>query len=71
IENDDYDSERDNLFLIELLNNDSLPENELSHFDRYYVSSSPRPSEKPSDDDGIYFDIELDMGVLTAKDFNP
>nr|GEZ43105.1 hypothetical protein [Tanacetum cinerariifolium] len=41
------------------------------HFDRYYVPSSPRPPEKPPDDDGIYFDIEPDMGVLTTKVFNP
>ncbi|GJY33060.1 hypothetical protein Tco_0417529 [Tanacetum coccineum] len=73
IENDDYDSEGDILFLEELLTNDSLslPENESFHFDRYYVPSSPRPPEKPPDDDGIYFDIEPDMGVLTAKVFNP
>ncbi|GJU79890.1 hypothetical protein Tco_1282255 [Tanacetum coccineum] len=72
IENDDYDSEGDILFLEELLTNDSLslPENESFHFDRYYVPSSPRPPEKPPDDDGIYFDIEPDMGVLTAKAFN-
>nr|GEX67218.1 hypothetical protein [Tanacetum cinerariifolium] len=65
IKSDDYDSEGDNLFLEELLNNDSLPEND------YYVSSSSRPPEKPPDDDGIYFDIKPDMGVLTAKVFNP
>nr|GEV14813.1 hypothetical protein [Tanacetum cinerariifolium] len=54
IENDDYDSKGDILFLKELLTNDSLslPENESFHFDRYYV---PKP----------------DMGVLTAKFFNP
>ncbi|GJY54465.1 hypothetical protein Tco_0446129 [Tanacetum coccineum] len=41
IENDDYDSERDILFLEELLTNDSLSlsENESFHFDRYYVPS--------------------------------
>ncbi|GKB03925.1 hypothetical protein Tco_0832068, partial [Tanacetum coccineum] len=35
IENDDYDSERDILFLEELLSNDSLslPKNESFHFD--------------------------------------
>ncbi|GJU95380.1 retrotransposon protein, putative, ty1-copia subclass [Tanacetum coccineum] len=68
IKNNDYDSEGDILFLEELLSNDSLslPENESFHFDRYYVPSSPRPPEKPPDDDGIYFDIEPDMGVLTA-----
>ncbi|GKF29517.1 hypothetical protein Tco_0095859, partial [Tanacetum coccineum] len=32
-----------------------------------YVPSSARPPEKPPYDDGIYFDIEPDMGVLTAK----
>ncbi|GKC24725.1 hypothetical protein Tco_1026875 [Tanacetum coccineum] len=55
-----------------LLTNDSLSllENESFHFDRYYVPSSPRPPEKPPDDDGIYFDIEPDMRVLTAKAFN-
>ncbi|GJS05351.1 hypothetical protein Tco_0321859 [Tanacetum coccineum] len=63
IENDDYDSEGDILFLEELLSNDSpsLPENESFHFD---VPSSPRPPAKPPDD-GIY--IEPDTGVLTAK----
>ncbi|GJS52691.1 hypothetical protein Tco_0626053 [Tanacetum coccineum] len=69
IENDDYDSEGDILFLEELLINDSLSllENESFHFDRYYVPSSPRPPEKPPDDDGICFDIEPDTGVLTTK----
>ncbi|GJW60866.1 hypothetical protein Tco_0110201, partial [Tanacetum coccineum] len=68
IENDDYDSERDILFLEELLSNDSLslPENESFHFDRYYDPSSPRPPAKTSDD-RIHFDIEPDMGILTAK----
>ncbi|GKE61549.1 hypothetical protein Tco_1511916 [Tanacetum coccineum] len=61
IENDDYDSEGDILFLEELLSNDSpsLPENESFHFD---VPSSPRPPAKPQDD-GIYF--EPDTGVFT------
>nr|GEV41683.1 blue copper protein [Tanacetum cinerariifolium] len=46
IEEDDYDSERDVLFLKELLSNDSLslPENESFHFD---IPSSPRPPAKP------------------------
>ncbi|GJT57712.1 hypothetical protein Tco_0992766 [Tanacetum coccineum] len=35
------------------------------HFDRYYVPSSPRPSEKPLDDDDVYFDIQPDAGVFT------
>ncbi|GJW16355.1 hypothetical protein Tco_0020488 [Tanacetum coccineum] len=67
IENDDYDSEGDILFLEELLSNDSLslPKNKSFHFDRYYVPSSPRPSEKPPDDDDVYFDIEPDTGVFT------
>ncbi|GJZ09465.1 hypothetical protein Tco_0543748 [Tanacetum coccineum] len=62
IENDDYDSEGDILFLEELLSNDSpsLPVNESFHFD---VPSSPRPPAKPPDDD----EIEPDTGVLTAK----
>ncbi|GKB49868.1 hypothetical protein Tco_0900621 [Tanacetum coccineum] len=61
IENDDYDSERDILFLEELLSNDSpsLHENESFHFD---VPSSSRPPAKPPDD-GIYF--EPDTGVFT------
>ncbi|GJV77530.1 zinc finger, CCHC-type containing protein [Tanacetum coccineum] len=61
IENDDYDSKRDILFLEELLSNDSLSlhENESFHFD---VPSSPRPPAKPPDD-GIYF--EPDTGVFT------
>ncbi|GJW82579.1 hypothetical protein Tco_0146554 [Tanacetum coccineum] len=64
IENDDYDSEGDILFLEELLSNDSpsLPENESFHFD---VPSSPRPPAKPPDDDDVYFDIEPDTGVFT------
>ncbi|GKF09483.1 hypothetical protein Tco_0043707, partial [Tanacetum coccineum] len=54
IENDDYDSEWDILFLKELLSNDSplLLENESFHFD---VPSSPRPHTKQPDD-GIYFE---------------
>ncbi|GJU19274.1 hypothetical protein Tco_1152616 [Tanacetum coccineum] len=62
IENDDYDSEGDILFLEELLSNDSpsLPVNESFHFD---VPSSPLPPVKPPDDD----EIEPDTGVLTAK----
>ncbi|GJV89117.1 hypothetical protein Tco_1533055 [Tanacetum coccineum] len=69
IESDNYDSEEDILFLEELLNDDSLslPEYEPFHVDLYNVPSSPRPPKKPPDDDGIYFDIEPDMGVLTAK----
>ncbi|GJT05634.1 hypothetical protein Tco_0840096 [Tanacetum coccineum] len=68
IENDDYDSEGDVLFLEELLNDDSisLPEYESFHVDFCNVPSSPRPPEKPLDDD-VYFDIEPDTGVLTTK----
>ncbi|GKF59791.1 hypothetical protein Tco_0176577, partial [Tanacetum coccineum] len=66
MENDDYDSEGDIIFLEELLSNDSLSllENESFHFD---VPSSPRPPAKPPDDDGIYFDAEPDTGILTVK----
>ncbi|GKA79288.1 hypothetical protein Tco_0785884 [Tanacetum coccineum] len=68
IENDDYDSEGDVLFLAKLLNNDyiSLLEYESFHVDFYNVPSSPRPPRKPPDDD-VYFDIEPDTGVLTTK----
>ncbi|GKE42128.1 hypothetical protein Tco_1469412, partial [Tanacetum coccineum] len=69
IENDDYDSEGGGvLFLAELLNNNyiSLPEYESFHVDFYNVRSSPRPPEKPPDDD-VYFNIEPDTGVLTTK----
>ncbi|GJZ84095.1 hypothetical protein Tco_0649434 [Tanacetum coccineum] len=63
IENDDYDSEGDILFLEELLSNDSssLPKNESFHFN---IPSSPRPPAK-SPDDGIYF--EPDTRLLTTK----
>ncbi|GJT98362.1 hypothetical protein Tco_1093880 [Tanacetum coccineum] len=69
IENDDYDSKGDILFLEELLNKDSLsrPEYETFHFDHYNVPSSIRPPKKPPDDDGIYFNIELDPGNETTK----
>nr|GEY29803.1 hypothetical protein [Tanacetum cinerariifolium] len=62
IENDDYDSEGDILFLEELLSNDSfsLPENESFHFD---VPSSLHPPAKPLDND----EIEPDTGILTVK----
>ncbi|GJT94181.1 hypothetical protein Tco_1083026 [Tanacetum coccineum] len=58
IENDDYESKGDIIFLEELLSNDSPPENESFHFD---VSNIPRlPIVKPPDDD----EIEPDTGVL-------
>nr|GEX21704.1 integrase, catalytic region, zinc finger, CCHC-type, peptidase aspartic, catalytic [Tanacetum cinerariifolium] len=62
IKNDVYDSERDILFLEELLSNDSLslPENESFHFD---VPLSPRPPAKPSDNDKT----EPDTRILTVK----
>nr|GEX69037.1 hypothetical protein [Tanacetum cinerariifolium] len=62
IENDDYDSEGDILFLEELLSNDSLSllENKSFHFD---VPSSPRPPAKPPDDD----EIKPDTRILSAK----
>ncbi|GJT38763.1 hypothetical protein Tco_0938628 [Tanacetum coccineum] len=68
IENDDYDSEGDVLFLEELLNDDSisLPEYESFHVDFYNVPSSPLPPKNPPDDD-VYFDIEPNMRVLTIK----
>nr|GEW90867.1 hypothetical protein [Tanacetum cinerariifolium] len=63
IENDDYDSEGDILFLEELLSNDShlLSENESFHFD---IPSSPRPFAKPPDVE-IFF--EPNTRLLTAK----
>ncbi|GKD58664.1 hypothetical protein Tco_1296173, partial [Tanacetum coccineum] len=39
---------------------------ESFHVDFYNVPSSPRPPEKPPNDD-VYFDIEPDTGVLTTK----
>ncbi|GJV34034.1 hypothetical protein Tco_1394434 [Tanacetum coccineum] len=53
---------------LQLLNNDyiSLPEYESFHVNFYNVPSSPRPPEKPQNDD-VYFDIEPDTGVLTTK----
>ncbi|GJV03740.1 hypothetical protein Tco_1337309, partial [Tanacetum coccineum] len=51
-----------------LLNDDSISllEYESFHVDFYNVPSSPRPPEKPPDDD-VYFDIVPDTGVLTTK----
>nr|GEZ84576.1 hypothetical protein [Tanacetum cinerariifolium] len=55
IENVNYDSEGDILFLEELLRNDSLPLPEFKsfHFDLYDDLSSHRPPKKPPDDGGI------------------
>ncbi|GJW54715.1 hypothetical protein Tco_0098800 [Tanacetum coccineum] len=68
IENDDYDSEGDILFLEELLSNDSLslPENESFHFD---VTSSPRPTTKPPDD-GIYFEPDTIVFTKVVDDIS-
>nr|GEU55832.1 hypothetical protein [Tanacetum cinerariifolium] len=62
IENDDYDSEGDIIFLEESLSNysPSIPENESFHFD---VPLSSRPPAKPPNDD----EIEPDMVILSAK----
>ncbi|GKB91639.1 hypothetical protein Tco_0963911, partial [Tanacetum coccineum] len=51
IENDDYDSEGDILFLEELLSNDPLPlpEIESSNLDNFNDPSSPRPPPEPPD----------------------
>ncbi|GJV22249.1 hypothetical protein Tco_1371269 [Tanacetum coccineum] len=71
IENDDYDSEGDIIFLEELLSNDSLslPENESFHFDRYYDPSSPRPpcEDAPDAEEFNFVNIKPDTGILTAK----
>nr|GEU90409.1 hypothetical protein [Tanacetum cinerariifolium] len=66
IENDDYDTKGDIIFLEELLSNysPSCPTNESFHFDNL---SSPRPPAKLPDDDEIYFDDEPVTGVLTVK----
>nr|GEX46341.1 hypothetical protein [Tanacetum cinerariifolium] len=55
IENVDYDSEGDILFLKELLRIDFFPllEFESFYFDLYNDPSSPHPPEKPPDDGGI------------------
>ncbi|GJT56032.1 hypothetical protein Tco_0991086 [Tanacetum coccineum] len=68
IENDDYDSEGDIYFLEELLSNDPLPlpENKSSNFDHHDDPSFPRPPPEPPDVE-VFFDFELDTGVLTTK----
>nr|GEX07257.1 hypothetical protein [Tanacetum cinerariifolium] len=68
IENDDYDLEGDIHFLKELLSNDtlSLPENESFNFDHHDDPSFPRPPLEPPDVE-IFFDLEPDTVVLTAK----
>nr|GEZ00221.1 hypothetical protein [Tanacetum cinerariifolium] len=68
IESDDYDSEWDIYFLKELLSDDPLspPKNESPNFDHHDDPSFPRPPSEPPDVE-IFFDFELDTGVLTAK----
>nr|GEX25293.1 hypothetical protein [Tanacetum cinerariifolium] len=68
IENDDYDSEGDIYFLEEFLSNDTLSflENESFNFDHHDDPSFSRPALEPPDVE-IFFDLEPDMGVLTAK----
>nr|GEX04571.1 hypothetical protein [Tanacetum cinerariifolium] len=62
IEEDDYDSERDNIVLEELLSNVSLslPENESFHFD---ISSSSRPPAKPPDGNSGVLNVKV-MGDI-------
>ncbi|GKA09644.1 hypothetical protein Tco_0688975 [Tanacetum coccineum] len=70
VEDSDSLMEEIGIFLApELLNKDSLsrPEYETFHFHRYNVQSSICPPEKPPDDDGIYFNIEPDLGDVTTK----
>nr|GEX40346.1 hypothetical protein [Tanacetum cinerariifolium] len=68
IEIDDYDSERDILFLEELLSNDSLsfPKTESFHFDHCDVSSSPRPPPEPPDVEVLFY-FKPNTGVLILK----
>nr|GEW37432.1 hypothetical protein [Tanacetum cinerariifolium] len=68
IEYDDYDLEGDIYFLEELLSNDplSLLENESFNFDHHDDPSFSRPPPEPPDVE-IFFDLEPDTGVLTAK----
>ncbi|GKE47948.1 hypothetical protein Tco_1479206 [Tanacetum coccineum] len=68
IEDDDYDSEGDILFLEELFNNDSLPllENESSNLDHFNNPSPSRPPPEPPDVE-ICFDFKPDAGVVTNK----
>nr|GFA01976.1 hypothetical protein [Tanacetum cinerariifolium] len=62
IKDDNYDSEGDGHILEEFLSNNSLLplENESFHFD---IPSSPRPPEKPPDDD----EIKPNSRILTVK----
>ncbi|GKB32875.1 hypothetical protein Tco_0872276 [Tanacetum coccineum] len=68
IENDDYDSEGDILFLEELLSNDPfpLPEIESSNLDHFNDPSSPRPPPEPPDVE-ICLNFKPDTGILTTK----
>nr|GEU72369.1 hypothetical protein [Tanacetum cinerariifolium] len=66
IEEDDYDSERDILFLEELLSNDSfsLPENESFHFD---IPSSSRPPTKPLDGNTRILNVKVIVDISEHK----
>ncbi|GKC63132.1 hypothetical protein Tco_1095730, partial [Tanacetum coccineum] len=68
IENDDYDSVGDILFLEELLSNDPLPlpEIESSNLDHFNDPSSPRPPPEPPNVE-IYLNFEPDTGILMTK----
>ncbi|GJY59067.1 hypothetical protein Tco_0458959, partial [Tanacetum coccineum] len=69
IENDDYDSEGDILFLEELLSNDPfpLPEIESSNLDHFNDPSSPRPPPEPPDVE-ISLNFEPDAPVINNVD---
>nr|GFB14136.1 hypothetical protein [Tanacetum cinerariifolium] len=71
IENDDYDTEGDILFLEELLVNDSisLPENESSNFDHHDDPLFPRPPPKPPDVE-FFFDFEPNSGEVILAVIN-
>ncbi|GJU39357.1 hypothetical protein Tco_1192314 [Tanacetum coccineum] len=68
IEDDDYDSEGDILFLEELLSNDPLPlpKKESSNFDHHDDPPFPRPPLEPPNVE-VFFDSEPDTGVVTTK----
>nr|GEW09522.1 hypothetical protein [Tanacetum cinerariifolium] len=61
IKSDDYDSERDILFIEELLSNDSISllENESSNFDHHDDLLFPHPPPEPPDVE-FFFDFEPD-----------
>nr|GEY04728.1 hypothetical protein [Tanacetum cinerariifolium] len=63
IEEDDYESERDILILVELVSNDSLsfPENETFYFN---IPSSSRPPTKPPDGNSRILNVKV-MGDVS------